>query len=101
MYGTQKWRKKPSDVWVMHFETNNESNDANMNEICLWINQGKQECGAWHNGTNIFVKIPDATDKFDHVWHKAECGDYIIKMSENNYAVFKSEIFEKSYERLI
>lgn len=86
-----RFRKKPVEVTAMRFATNNEPGDANMNAIVLWINQGKSECGAWHNGTDIFIRTLEGE-------MRASCGDYIIRGLAGEFYPCKPEIFEASYE---
>jgi len=88
-----KFRKKPVTVYAEQFTTNNEPGPGapNMDAIVLWINQGKQECGAWHNGTNIFVKTLEGE-------MRAECGDWIIQGVKGECYPIKADIFSETYE---
>lgn len=88
-----KYRKKPVDVWARHFTTNNETGDVEMNSIVTWINQGKTECGAWHNGTDIYIKTLEGE-------MRAQCGDWIVRGVEGEFYPVKPGIFEATYERV-
>jgi len=89
----KKYRKKPVVIEAMHFESNNQAGNLNMNEICIWINGGIDDLGrhAWHNGTDIFIQTLEGD-------HKAECGDYIIKGVKGEFYPCKPDIFEMTYE---
>jgi hypothetical protein len=89
-----KFRKKPVVIDAIRFVTNNESDNKNMNDIVIWINQGKgaQEQGhAWHNGTDIFIHTLEG-------WHTANCGDWIIRGVKGEHYPCKPDIFEMTYE---
>ena len=88
-----KYRKKPVVVEVMRFLTNNEADNKNMNDIVLWINQGKsdKDLHAWHNATDIYINTLEGV-------MRAECGDFIIKGVNGEFYPCKPEIFEKTYE---
>lgn len=92
-----KFRKKPVVVYAIKFETNNESDDKNMNEIVKWVNQGKMEndiLHAWHNGTNIFIRTLEGN-------MIAQCGDWIIRGVSGEFYPCKPDIFEKTYEAVV
>ena len=90
-----KYRKKPVVIEAIQFETNNESDNKNMNDICIWINQGTtiDDRYAWHNGTDIFIKTLEGI-------HTATCGDYIIKGIKGEFYPCKPDIFELTYEKV-
>ncbi len=89
------FRKKPVIIEAEQFKTNNESDDANMNNIVKWINQGKNsdEKHAWHNGTDIFIQTLEGV-------HTATCGDWIIKGVKGEFYPCKPDIFEMTYEEV-
>lgn len=86
----KKYKKKPVVIEAFLFETNNDS-DKNMNDIVSWINQGRDEVGAWHNGTDIFIMTLEGE-------MRAECGDFIIKGVKGEYYPCKHDIFKITYE---
>lgn len=90
---TQRFRKIPVVVEVMHFSTNNEVGSPTMDAIVNWINQGKMKGNrhAWHNGTDIFIETLEGT-------MTASCYDYIIRGVEGEFYPCKPDIFEKTYE---
>ena len=85
-----KFRKKPVTIYAEHFDNNNDG-DVTLNRICIWINQGKQECGAWHNGTNIFIKTLEGE-------MRADFNDWIIQGVKGEFYPCKPDIFEATYE---
>jgi hypothetical protein len=91
----EKFRKKPVVIEAVQFKTNNESDDKNMNEIVIWINQGKKinEKHAWHNGTYIVIETLEG----DHI---ADVGDWIIKGVKGEFYPCKPDIFEQTYEKV-
>lgn len=90
-----KYRKKPVVIEAEQFETNNESNNTNMNNIVIWINRGKNpdERHAWHNGTNIFIQTLEGV-------HQANVGDWIIRGVKGEFYPCKPDIFEMTYEKV-
>ena len=88
-----KFRKIPVEVEARQFVTNNEADNKNMNEIVLWINQGKgmDDKPAWHNGTDIFIPTLEGI-------MRAECRDWIIQGVKGEFYPCKPDIFEKTYE---
>ena len=86
-----KFRKKPVIVEAKQFETNNEVGSPNMDTIVNWINQGQSNCGAWHNGTDIFINTLEGT-------MKAEVKDWIIRGIKGEFYPCKPDIFEATYE---
>lgn len=86
-----KARKKPVEIEAFRFETNNETDDRNMNDICIWANQGKDEPPLSHNGTDIFIKTLEGT-------MRATCGDWIIKGVKGEFYPCKPEIFDATYD---
>ena len=85
------FRKKPIVIEAKQFETNNEAGDVNMNAIVIWINQGRDKIGAWHNGTNIFVSTLEGE-------MRADVGDWIIRGIKGEFYPCKPDIFEATYE---
>lgn len=88
-----KYRKKPVVIEAKKFETNNEPDSKNMNDLVLWMNQGSNNCIAWHNGTDIYINTLEGT-------HKANCGDWIIKGIKGEFYPIKENIFLESYEKV-
>lgn len=90
---TVKIKNKITQKEALLFETNNEANNENMNDICIWINQGRMEPKghAWHNGTDIFIHTLEG-------WHRAECGDWLIKGIKGEFYPCKPDVFSESYE---
>jgi hypothetical protein len=88
-----KYRKKPVVIEAMQFETNNESDDRNMNAVCIWANQGRSPdgCYCWHNGTNIFVWTLEGT-------MRADVKDWIIRGVKGELYPCKNDVFEATYE---
>lgn len=91
-----KFQKIPVEVEAMLFRSNNESDDKNMNEICIWINRGKSERDvkdyhAWHNGTDIFIQTLEGI-------MRAQCGDWIIRGVQGEFYPCKPDIFKKTYK---
>lgn len=86
-----KYRKKPVVIDAMQFETNNEVGSPNMDKIVNWMNQGKSNMIAWHNGTNIFIQTLEGT-------MQASVGDYVIKGVNNEFYPCKEDVFNKTYE---
>ncbi len=91
----KKFRKKPVEVEAIKFSNNSEPGDTNMNEICIWINQGRDEKQkhAWHNGTDIFIETLEGT-------MRATWGDWIIKGVKGEFYPCKPDIFEATYEEI-
>lgn len=87
----KQYRKKPIIIQAVKFETNNEPDDKNMNEICKIINQGSDLPAASHNGTSIFINTLEGV-------MRAEVGDYIIKGIKGEFYPCKPDIFEQTYE---
>lgn len=86
-----KYRKKPVEVYAMHFSTNNEKGSPTMDAIVNWVNQGRSEIGAWHNGTDIYIQTLEGE-------MKARCGDYVIRGVKGEFYPCKPEIFEATYD---
>lgn len=88
-----KFRKKTVVIEARQFKTNNEADDANLNSIVKWINQGKKSdvCHAWHNGTDIFIQNSEGT-------HSAAVGDWIAKGEKGEFHSFMPDIFFNIYE---
>lgn len=88
-----KYKKKPVVIDAMEFKSNNESNDKNLNEICIWANQGKQatDLHLWHNGTSIFIQTLEGT-------MRADVGDFIIKGVQGEFYPCKPDIFAATYD---
>jgi len=75
----------------MQFTTNNEVGSPAMDKIVNWANQGKGECIAWHNGTDIYVKTQDGQSR-------AIVGDWIVKSSSGVFYSCTPDVFNKTYE---
>lgn len=90
-----KYRKRPVVIEAWQFETNNDTDSKNMNEIVLWINQGQTAFArhAWHNGTDIFIQTLEGT-------MTAVVGDWIIRGVQGEYYPCKPDIFEMTYEKV-
>lgn len=91
----QKFKKIPVEIDAMLFRTNNENGNGNLNDICIWANQGKQptDLHLWHNGTNIFVQTLEGT-------MTANVGDYIIRGVNGEFYPCKPDIFAKTYQEV-
>lgn len=90
-------------IEAMCFTTNNEPGPAApcMDAIVLWINQGRGITSehAWHNGTNIFVRVTYSEMK------PASVGDYIVKIKgpddeASSLFILTAEEFNKTYEAI-
>lgn len=90
-----KYRKKPVVIEAMQFVNNSQPDDKNMNEICIWVNQGVAQDArhAWHNGTNIFIQTLEGQ-------MRADCGDWIIKGVNGEFYPCKPDIFEATYDKV-
>lgn len=88
-----KFRKKPVVIEARQFKTNNEPGPGapNMDELVLWMNQGKDSVVAWHNGTDIFIETLE-----DEM--RASVGDWIIKGVKGEFYPCKPDVFELTYE---
>jgi hypothetical protein len=86
-----RYRKKPVVIEALQFETNNETNEANMNSVVGWIvnNGGK----ASHDGTDIYIETLEGR-------MRASVGDYIIKGVCSEFYPCKPDIFEATYEKV-
>ena len=62
-----------------------------MDAIVLWMNQGRDKCNAWHNGTDIFVLTLEGE-------MRATVGDYIIRGVQGEFYPCKPDIFAATYE---
>lgn len=60
------------------FMTNNEVGSPHMDSLVNWMNQGRDECRAWHNGTDIFVFRPFGG------WDRVTLGYYILCTDRRN-----------------
>lgn len=89
-----QYRKKPVVIEAMQFKTNNEVGSPNMDAIVNWVNQGQTNSGAWHNGTDIYIKTLEGE-------MKAEVGDFIIQGVKGEFYPCKPDIFEQTYEPVI
>ncbi|HEV2709169.1 MAG TPA: hypothetical protein VGU67_03050 [Edaphobacter sp.] len=85
------FRKKPVIIEARQFVTNNEADCANMNEIVLWMNQGREAPNAWHNGTSIFINTLEGQ-------MRADVKDWIICGVKGEFYPCKPDIFEQTYE---
>lgn len=86
-----RYRTKSVEVEAMQFTTNNENGSPTMDAIVNWINQGRDEIGAWHNGTDIFVHAYEGEKR-------AVVGDWIIRAPEGYPDVCKPSVFGAMYE---
>lgn len=89
-----QFRKKPVVIEARQFETNNEPGDKNMNDLVIWINQGRSPVDdrhAWHNGTNIFIETLEGT-------MSADVKDWIIQGVQGEFYPCKPDIFDATYE---
>ena len=87
----RKYRKKTVVLEATCFTTNNEAGSPTMDAIVNWINQGRDEVGAWHNGTDIFVRTLEGE-------MRATVGDYIIRGVKGEFYPCKPDIFDAAYE---
>lgn len=85
------YRKKPIVVQALEFKTNNEDGSPNMDRIINWINQGKDLCQGWHNGTNIFIKTLEGE-------MRTEVGDFVIRGVKGEFYPCKPDIFHATYD---
>lgn len=91
-----KFRKKPVVIDAEQFTNNSESDNAQMNRLVNWVNQGVNESGkrhAWHNGTFIYIETLEGT-------HRADPGDWIIRGVKGEFYPCKPDIFEATYEKV-
>jgi hypothetical protein len=88
-----RYRKKPVVITARQFETNNETGDKNMNDLCIWMNQGRDQMVAWHNGTYIFIQTLEGE-------MKAQVGDWIIQGVNGEFYPCRNDIFQKTYEKV-
>lgn len=65
---------------AMKFETNNDVGSTHMDSIVNWMNQGRDHCAGWHNGTDIFVFAPEGEIR-------ACVGDWICKDPTGSFCV--------------
>lgn len=86
-----KFRKKPVVIDAVRFDTNNEGDDKNMNDIVAWIKSGNFR--AYHDRTNIFIETLEGVVR-------AEVGDWIIRGVKGEFYPCKPDIFEATYERV-
>jgi hypothetical protein len=89
----RRYRKKSVEVEAQQFTTNNEEGSPTMDAIVNWVNQGRNEGGAWHNGTDIFVATPEGQ-------MRAGVGDWIIRGVKGEFYPCKPDIFEATYEEV-
>ena len=81
-----KFRKKPVVIEARQFETNNEADDKNMNNLVSWIGEG-----ARHDGTDIYIQTLEGE-------MRAECGSWIIQGVKGEFYPCDGEIFADTYE---
>lgn len=88
-----KYRKKPVVIEAMLFKTNNEPNDANLDEIVEWVNSHAKGVTslARHDSTQIYIATIEGT-------MTAQVGDYIIRGVSNEFYPCKPDIFALTYE---
>ena len=86
-----KFRKKPVVIEAMKFETNNDSLDANMNQIVNWIT--KNGGTAYHDCTDIFIKTLEGE-------MRSSVGDFIIKGVKGEFYSCRGDIFAQTYEKV-
>lgn len=88
-----KVQVKTADMQAMQFVTNNEVRSPQMDAIVGWLNQGRNDMVAWHNGTNIYVNTRH------HAGVRMDVGDWVIRDTSDGFArVLDKEDFEKNYE---
>ena len=81
-----KFRKKPVVIEARQFETNNEADDKNMNDLVSWIGEG-----ARHDGTDIYIQTLEGE-------MRAECGSWIVQGVKGEFYPCDGEIFAATYE---
>lgn len=86
-----RYKTKPIELEALEFKTNNDADNKNMNEICLWANQGSDNPKVSHNGTNIFIQTLEGL-------MRSNVGDFIIKGLIGEFYPCKPEVFHKKYE---
>lgn len=89
-----KFRKKPVVIEAEQFTTNNEFGSPTMDRIVNWVNQGRDEIGAWHNGTDIYIVTLEGK-------MRAVVGDWIIRGVAGEFYPCKPDIFEATYEAVV
>jgi len=89
----KKYKSKSVEIEVMIFTTNNEVGSPTMDAIVNWMNQGKSQMQAWHNGTNIFIKTTEGEEK-------ADVGDYIVRNFKGDFYPCKPDVFIAAYENI-
>lgn len=99
----KRYRTMPQNVTAMQFTTNNEKDSPTMDAIVNWCNQGKNEMVAWHNGTDIYVRVPitdaNASSVNGNGEQRATVGDWIVRDSSVVFSVCKPDIFDATYEQ--
>ncbi|WP_280332070.1 hypothetical protein [Nocardia wallacei] len=88
----QRFRPRVA-VEAMQFTTNNESGTPTMDAIVNWVNQGRDEMGAWHNGTDIFIRTPTGE-------RRVFVGYWIVRGITGEFFPCGPDMFAKSYEEL-
>ena len=86
-----KYRKKPVVIEAIQFETNNEPDERNMEDICSWILEGGGD--AAHDGTDIYIITLEGK-------MTASVGDFIIKGVKGEFYPCKPDIFEATYDKV-
>ena len=81
-----KFRKKPVVIEARQFETNNEADDKNMNDLVSWIGEG-----ARHDGTDIYIQTLEGE-------MRAECGSWIVQGVKGEFYPCDGEIFAATYD---
>ena len=84
---------KTHQISAMRFATNNEPDNANMNSICLWANQGRDKNASyhvWHNGTDIFIDWADRKEPT-----VCACGHWLVKINDNIRVMWDEHIQNK------
>lgn len=104
-----KYVKYSEPVDAVRFDTNNEVGCQNMDEICIWANQGVNlnDPHLWHNGTDIFV-VDRAQEDYAGNIQRASVGDYIVKNRSGvsgtrsfcEFHVYRKDEFEKNFTKV-
>jgi hypothetical protein len=84
-----KFRKKPIVIEARKFETNNDQDDRNMNELVLWVRGLGGH--AQHDRTDIYIDTLEGQ-------MQARVGDWIIRGVKGEFYPCKPDIFAATYE---
>lgn len=89
----RKFTKK-KQYEAMHFSTNNDKDSHCMDAIVRWMNSGSEGVRAWHNGTDIYVKVQSG-------WRACVVGEWIVKLDYDYPEFYSSDEFEKKFAEVV